>query len=164
MPATLGKPPVYTGGLRIFSEVTKITTNKFDDLIKVCEGHIRLGPGEYPASDYPWGFKEVSDTDELIEAFRHGNWSVRTGFVLGDLAFVEQVSGGNEWLALKNDQGHWNPFDSISFYQILENRGEDYCREYIERLRNTPWQALKCPQQEPQIDQHPRSSPTMGMT
>jgi hypothetical protein len=65
--------------------------------------------------------------------------------VLGDLAFVEQVSGGNEWLALKRDGGEWKTFDSISFWHILKQNGDDYCREYIGRLRETPWHDLKYP-------------------
>jgi hypothetical protein len=54
----------------------------FTDLIRACDERVRLGPCEYPASDYSWGIKKVPSVDELIEAFRHGNWSVRTGFGL----------------------------------------------------------------------------------
>jgi hypothetical protein len=107
---------------------------EFKDLIDACEEKLRLRSDEYPSSDYEWGIKEVSGIDELIEAFRHGNWSKRTGFVLGNLAFIEQVSGGNEWLAVKRKDGQWKPFDSISFYHMLEWRGENYCRDYINQL------------------------------
>ena len=116
-------------------------------MIKACENRIRLGPGEYPAIYYPWSFKEVAGVDELIEAFRHGNWSVRTGFVLGGLAFVEQVSGGNEWLALKKDAGEWKPFESFSFYRMLESKGDGYCRNFISSLQKTPWWNLTHPAQ-----------------
>jgi hypothetical protein len=118
----------------------------FTDLIRACDERVRLGPGEYPASDYPWGIKKVSGVDELIEAFRHGNWSVRTGFVLDDLAFVEQISGGDEWLALKLDGGKWKTFESVSFGRILERRGEEHVREYIKHLLKTPWYEMKYPQ------------------
>lgn len=66
---------------------------EFDDLIVTCKDRVRPAPHEYPAYDYPWGIREVGSADELIEQFRHGNWSVRTGFVLSDIAFIEQVSG-----------------------------------------------------------------------
>ncbi len=121
--------------------------NDYSDLIKACEGRIRPGPFDAP-TDCDWGIKEVSGVDELIKAFRHGNWSARTGFVLDDLAFVEQVGGGNEWLALKRDGGEWKTFDSISFRHMLNQHGEDYCREYIGRLRETPWHDLKYPQEQ----------------
>ena len=116
---------------------------KIDSLIAACEDIIRLPPHEYPVHDYPWGIKEVDCVEELIDAFSHGNWSVRTGFVLDDLAFVEQVSGGNEWLALKLDGGEWKSFESISFYHMLKQYGEDYCRTFIYTLQNTPWNELR---------------------
>lgn len=116
---------------------------KFDDLIAVCNNRVRPAPHEYPIHDYPWGIQEVGSVDELIEQFQFGNFSVRTGFVLGDLAFIEQVSGGNEWLALKLDDGEWKSFDSISFYHMLKQSGEDACRDFIEHLRETPWHDLK---------------------
>ena len=119
--------------------------NDFADLITACESRVRPAPHEYPASDYPWGIRAVDSVDELIGQFRHGNWSVRTGFVLGDLAFVEQISGGNEWLALKKDAGEWKSFDSISFYTMLEQGGADSCAAYIRRLQETPWHDLKYP-------------------
>jgi len=118
---------------------------RFDDLIKACEGRVYLGPGEYPASDYEWGIKEVGSIDELIEKFKHGNWSARTGFVLDNLAFIEQLSGGNEWLALKKDAGEWKTFDSFSFYNMLERKGDNYCRNFINSLQKTPWWNLKHP-------------------
>lgn len=65
--------------------------------------------------------------------------------MLDDLAFIEQVSGGNEWLALKRDSGEWKSFDSISFYHMIEQSGADACKEYIEYLRETPWHDLKYP-------------------
>lgn len=73
--------------------------------------------------------------------------------MLGDLAFVEQRSGCNEWLALKNDNGQWKTFDTLSFYHMLERSGEDYVKDYIGRLRETPWQELKSPQVEPMQEQ-----------
>ena len=120
-------------------------TSKIDSLIAACEDRVRPAPHEYPAHDYPWGIKEVDCVEELLDVFEHGNWSVRTGFVLGDLAFIEQVSGGNEWLALKLDGGEWKSFDSISFYHMLEKDGYDHCREFIERLQEAPWHELKYP-------------------
>lgn len=118
---------------------------RVESLITACAKRIRPGPDEYPAHDFPWGISEVGSIDELMDNFRFGNWTVRTGFIWNDLAFVEQVSGANEWLALKLDEGEWKSFDSISFYHMLEHRGTDDCREYLEHLAKTPWHDLKYP-------------------
>jgi len=117
----------------------------FDDLIAACRDRVRPAPHEYPIHDYPWGIREVGSVDELVEMFQFGNYPVRTGFVLDDLALIEQVSGGNEWLALKRDNGEWKSFDSISFYHMIKQSGTDACGEYIEHLRETPWHDLKYP-------------------
>lgn len=58
---------------------------------------------------------------------------------------MEQISSGNEWLALKRDGGAWKTFDSLSLYHMLKSGGADHFREYIGRLRETPWQDLKYP-------------------
>lgn len=151
--------PDYQWAFERFTRPARSSDNSiardFSDLIAACEDRVRPGPDEYPIYDYPWGIREVDSVDELIEQFQFGNWSVRTGFVLGDLAFVDQVSGGNEWLALKLDGGEWKSFDTISFYAMLEHRGEDGCRDYIEHLMDTPWHDLKYPS-EPE-------GPTMRM-
>lgn len=115
----------------------------FKDLIAVCAGRVRLGPFEYPAHDYPWSIREVESMEELIEQFLHGNWAARTGFVLGDLAFIEQASGANEWLTLKLDSDEWKSFDSISFYAMLKQHGQEACQDYIQHLQEIPWDELK---------------------
>ena len=123
----------------------EMSARKIDSLIAACEHKVRLSPHDYPAHDYPWSIKEVDCIDNLIDAFAHGNWSVRTGFILDNLAFVEQVSGGNEWLALMLDGGEWKSFDSISFYHILKKHGADYCETFIETIQNTSWHELQFP-------------------
>ena len=39
--------------------------------------------------------------EELRGFFTHGNWALRQGIVYEDLAFVQQVDGGDEWWTLK---------------------------------------------------------------
>ena len=117
-------------------------SSKIDSLVAACEDRVRPAPHEYPAHDYQWGIKEVDCVEELLDVFEHGNWSVRTGFVLDDLAFIEQVSGGNEWLALKLDEGEWKSFDSISFYHMLEKDGYLSATTYAQcmsRTRHNSW-------------------------
>lgn len=86
-------------------------------------------------------FLEVGSVDELIEKFRHGNWSLGNAFVYKNLCVIQQVNGGDEYMTLKD----WCAFDSISFESVLRRHGEDYTRQYINKLlhykienRNSP--------------------------
>lgn len=111
----------------------EVEREKHASLIKVCDQNIWLkNYGEYPAHDYPYSFKEINKLDELSEIMKHGNWSIRTGIIFGgNLAFVQQVNGGDEWLALKQEDGKWQSFDSISLEHILRHSGTDRFHEYI---------------------------------
>lgn len=115
-------------------------------LIEACEQRIPFDPLVAP-SDQQWGIRRVADSEELVQKFEHGNWAARTGFVLDDLAFVEQVGGGNEWLALRRDEQVWQTFESISFGHMIEKNGTEHCREYIFNLQNEqksePYQSME---------------------
>ncbi|MDL2234110.1 hypothetical protein LJC63_11120, partial [Ruminococcaceae bacterium OttesenSCG-928-L11] len=107
------------------------------NIIETCKNRIPFDPLVAP-SDQEWGVRRVANTQELLEKFEHGNWSVRTGFVLGDLAFIEQIGGGDEWLSLKHDGDTWHRFDSISFGHMIEQSDIDYCRGHLEYLATAP--------------------------
>ncbi|MFC5402339.1 hypothetical protein [Cohnella soli] len=70
---------------------------------------------------------------ELLEKFRHGNWSLGNAFVYKNLVFINQVNGGDEWMAIKD----WCPFDSITFRAVLRH-GDENGRKYIRKLLNYP--------------------------
>jgi hypothetical protein len=74
-------------------------------------------------------FRVCETIDELIEKFRHGNWSLGNAFVYENLAFLNQVDGGDEWMTIKD----WCAFESITFRAVLKH-GDDYARQYIEKL------------------------------
>jgi hypothetical protein len=46
-------------------------------------------------------FVECADAVALAERLSHGNWCLGQAFFLGDLCFVQQVGGGDEWLVIK---------------------------------------------------------------
>lgn len=75
-------------------------------------------------------FHECADMDELMEKFEHGNWSLGQAFVLGDVCFIQQVDGGDEWLTITEDV----PFESVSFKRIIETRGRDHAVALLEWL------------------------------
>lgn len=76
-------------------------------------------------------FYECRDMAELIEKFRHGNWSLGSAFTLGDLCFIQQVNGGDEWLTIKEDVA----FESWSCEWIIKNYGEPYFIRMVEAIQ-----------------------------
>lgn len=72
-------------------------------------------------SDYPFNFQSVDDLRALREYFSHGNWAIRDGVVFGDLAFINQVNGGDEWWTLKWDGENWVGFESCSMDRIIRS-------------------------------------------
>ncbi|MDQ0896353.1 MULTISPECIES: hypothetical protein [unclassified Paenibacillus] len=98
------------------------------------------------ANDPPFtrssSFYECSSIDELIEKFSQGNWCVGNAFTFENLALIQQVDGGNEYLAILDHV----VFDSISFQAILRKRGEEYTRNYINNILHQP---LDCQSPDP---------------
>ena len=76
-------------------------------------------------------FHECKDDAELLAKFKHGNWCLGQAFHIGDLCFIQQVDGGDEYLAIKG--GH--VVDSIGFGRIIERSGEQAVQEVLGRLR-----------------------------
>jgi hypothetical protein len=72
--------------------------------------------------EYDYEYTWVSCIGELKAIMEHGNWAIRTAFVLGDLCFMQQVNGGDEWLTLKFFKEHgWVSFESISFELVIRD-------------------------------------------
>ena len=44
-------------------------------------------------------FHRCATREELRERIWHGNWCLGQAFYLGDLCFIQQVDGGDEWLS-----------------------------------------------------------------
>ncbi len=75
--------------------------------------------------EYPYEFDRCFTMQDLQDFFKQGNWGIRQGVVYGDLAFIQQVNGGDEWWTLKKaDDGTWHDFESISFGRIAGDISE----------------------------------------
>jgi len=109
---------------------------KLGNLTAVCDKNPWLGNYlEYPDFDYGYNFEELASLETLMERMEHGNWGIRTGFLYGGLAFVQQANGGDEWLTLRQTApGEWESFESISMEHILQNRGRYALGKYVNRL------------------------------
>lgn len=140
--------------------------NDYRDLIAACNKNPWLADPENDLFGYEYSFREVSGMDELRDIFIHGNWAIRTGYVLKDLAFIQQANGGDEWLTLKKENGQWRDFESISFRAILVNQGEDYFRQYMSRLIHSSiteyWGQTQDPRDHPQEEQR-GSGPSLSV-
>lgn len=69
--------------------------------------------------EYPYEFCTAPDREALTSFFEHGNWAIRQGVVFDDLAFIQQVNGGDEWWTLKRDGEGWVDFESVSCGHIV---------------------------------------------
>ncbi|MBB4910537.1 DUF3846 domain-containing protein [Actinophytocola algeriensis] len=90
------------------------------------------------ADDPPFtmaSFSGCQSIDELEERLGYTNWSLGTAFYYRNLCFINQVDGGDEWLAIKTfwDDGRPNSlaFESITFARYIE---EGRLKDLIERL------------------------------
>lgn len=88
---------------------------------------------DYELTDRSFAF--IDSLEELREKFLHGNWAINVGFIYDNLAFINQVNGGDEWTAIKKFPDGLIMFESISMELILEQSGELKWRGLIDRLR-----------------------------
>src|SRR5260370_13323573 len=101
---------------------------------------LKLGKANHwirQANDPPFNtqsFHPCVHDDELLDKFAHGNWCSGQAFYRGDLCFIQQVNGADEWLGLKQDV----PFESISFGRIIRDQGRDAAQQLLDRLRKAP--------------------------
>jgi hypothetical protein len=117
--------------------------------------------------EYPYEFSEVGGVEGLREAFRQGNWAIRQGFLYDDLAFVNQVDGGDEWWTLKRvgrDGGasDWLDFESWSFRTLAEERAHGGSDAFVNAVRSMQ---MAAPGQCKKLDYMlPDGSPTWDFT
>ena len=76
-------------------------------------------------------FHQCNDDGELLDKFAHGNWCLGQAFYVGELCFIQQVNGGDEWLTIKQDV----PFESISFGRIIGDKGREAGQGLLDRIR-----------------------------
>ncbi|OPL12656.1 MAG: hypothetical protein AVO34_06885 [Firmicutes bacterium ML8_F2] len=74
----------------------------------------RTNPWIKEAADPPFtekSFYRCLCLDELMEKLEHGNWCLGQAFYLGNLCFINQVEGGDEWLVIRGKLA----FESITY-------------------------------------------------
>ena len=107
-----------------------VTPEEQESLEAICQKNKWVKRGgiawqEDPSmEEYPYEFDRCFSMDDLSDFFNAGNWAIRQGVIYGDLAFIQQVNGGDEWWALKQDGDTWVPFENVAFQEIAEDRSE----------------------------------------
>ena len=104
----------------------RITGREHEGLVEKCEenGWLKVGGFDWQddpfLEEYPYEFSRTESLDRLREALGSGNWAIRQGFCYRDLAFIQQVNGGDEWWTLKRTDSGWLAFESWSFGRIVQ--------------------------------------------
>ena len=104
----------------------RITGREHEELVEKCQenGWLKVGGFDWQddpfLEEYPYEFSRTESVDRLREALGSGNWAIRQGFCYRDLAFIQQVNGGDEWWTLKRDGSDWVDFESWSFGRIVQ--------------------------------------------
>jgi len=114
----------------------------------------KANPWIQQASDPPFNtqsFHPCVNDDELLDKFAHGNWCLGQAFYRGDLCFIQQDDGGDEWLAIK--QG--TPFESISFGRVIRDQGREEAQALLGRFRSASIERCR------QLDYYPRLRPAI---
>ena len=132
----------------------RITGREHDGLVEKCQenGWLKVGGFDWQddpfLEEYPYEFSRTDSVDRLREALGSGNWAIRQGFCYRDLAFIQQVNGGDEWWTLKRDGDAWTGFESWSFGAIaqeperFERAMRDMCEATPEQCRSGEWAHL----------------------
>lgn len=106
--------------------LTPATQEEHDSLVEKCQKNGWLKRGGFDWQDdpwleeYPYDFSRAPSIKDLADFFSNGNWAIRQGVLFGDLAFIQQVNGGDEWWTLKRcPDGSWLDFESYTMNYIL---------------------------------------------
>lgn len=141
---------------------TDVSTEDRETLIQKCQENGWLRYGGYDWQDdpfmeeYPYSFVRTENLEDLRQFFTHGNWAIRQGILYHDLAFIQQVNGGDEWWTLKQTKDGWLAFESWSFELIsdepkrfsraiasMEMATPEQCRrlDYMMEKNDLPWKS-----------------------
>lgn len=105
-----------------------------EDIVAAAKTTRFMSLGTHPEELYPWEMAYCENLDDVLYNIKDDYWTIRTCFVWENLAFIQQVDGGDEWLALRKSDGIWAPFESLSIGHMIENHGIDGTRAYMESL------------------------------
>jgi hypothetical protein len=89
-----------------------------------CSGRYAIQDGDYITEEDRLNrnsFKVYTDLEELKETLSHSNWQLGESCIYHDLCFMNQVSGGGEWLTIKRFGDEAIAFESMSMALICKD-------------------------------------------
>lgn len=104
------------------------------ELTSACQRNGWLMRGGYDwqddpyLEDYPYEFCRAESIEDLTAFMAQGNWAIRQGILYEDLAFINQVNGGDEWWALKRTDDGWLGFESASCALVIERDPAEFAQ------------------------------------
>lgn len=115
--------------------ICRLSDQENASLTHSCLGNAWLNDNDFDLSDYPFDFIKCQRKLDLMNYMSHGNWALRQGFVYKDIAFVQQINGGDEYLTfIKKNDWNWIAFDSVSVEKTIEkNQFYSYFKDIYDR-------------------------------
>ena len=104
-----------------------------------------IADGDFVTEDFlePNMLREVKTIGELKELMKRGNWSINTGFIYKDLAFINQINGGDEWATFKYVPKTKTAFQFESISAIPIIRDKEFNKMVSDMHKATPEKARK---------------------
>jgi len=103
---------------------------KSQENIWLKRGGVMFTEDPFAEYDYKYSFADCENVKELEKCIKEST-AIRSGCIYKNLAFVNQVNGGDEWWTLKQFDGKLVGFESITFDGFIK-RGE--FEDLIDRL------------------------------
>lgn len=108
--------------------LSDLLPNETEELIKKCQENLWLKKGGIPFEDddlseeeYGYHFRRCERRMDLMNAISDVSWAIRDGFVYKNMAFIQQVNGGDEYWTLIHDGDKWIDYESVTFRPSIEN-------------------------------------------
>lgn len=77
------------------------------------------GADEIPLHDYDFSLKKL-DSFAQLQAEMEYAWAVRTGFVVGNFAFINATPSNKNWIAAHRKDGSWRVFECLDLPEIVK--------------------------------------------
>lgn len=92
---------------------------QYHDLITAVAPQIPFRADEIPLHDYDFSLKKLDSFAQLQEEMEYA-WAVRTGFVVGNFAFINATPSNKNWIAAHRKDGSWRVFECLDLPEIVK--------------------------------------------
>ena len=112
-----------------------ITESFIQEWLKIGKRNLWIKEASDPVFDEKSFYK--CDTAQILkDKIAVGNWCLGTAFYYNNICFINQIDGGDEWLAIRGNV----PFESFTFENIIKR---DEFEQYIARIESATDKQLR---------------------